>query len=177
MWIIEWHILSEAIWRLEGNIQDHKNDSLVGGMRKKDGHGDLVVRLSSGGKEGGLGAPSGCHFRWAFYPLLLHKSLRTEIKEDWTVLKIYFLVACHFEPSTPGHFYEDVCTPGAAAEKTEKLNRGWECLWITIVPASIEGLLPASFLPPSAWWRFAALRGGGTVLKPFYKTYSFVLVW
>ena len=75
------HSLS-GYWRLEGNIQAHKNDSLVGGMRKKDGHGDLVVRLSSGGKEGGLGAPSGCRFRWPFYPLLLHKSRRTEIKED-----------------------------------------------------------------------------------------------
>lgn len=126
-------------------------------MRKKDGHGDLVVRLSSGGKEGGLGTPSGCRFRWPFYPLLLRKSLRTEIKEDWTVFQIYFLVACSFEPPTPGHLYVAVCIPGDAAEKTEKLNRDWECLWIKIVPASTEGLLPASiglvtFCCPEGRW-------------------------
>lgn len=126
-------------------------------MRNKDGHGDLVVRLSTGGKEGGFGAPSGCHFRWPFYPMFLHKPLRTELKEDWTILKTYFLVACSFEPSTPGHLYKDVCIPGVAAEKAEKLNWGWECLWIKIVPASTEGLLPASiglvtFCCPEGRW-------------------------
>ena len=42
-------------------------------------------------------------------------------------------------------------------QRRQKLNRGWECLWIKIVPASTEDLLPASiglvtFCCPEGRW-------------------------
>ena len=138
-------ILSGGIWRFQGNLQTHRNDSLVGGLRKKDGHADLVIRFSIGGKEGGLGGPSGCLSGGCFTPLLLYNSVRTEIKEDWTVLKMYFLVACSFQspiyPSSPLWWYPHTkccCREDGTAES--RLG----CLWIKLVLASAEGLLPAS---------------------------------
>lgn len=60
-------ILSGGIWRCEENLQGQKNDSLGGVIRKKDGHGNLIIRLGSGGEEGGPGFPSGFLFMWLFH--------------------------------------------------------------------------------------------------------------
>lgn len=139
-------ILSGGIWRFKGNLQTHRNDSLVGGMRKKDGHAVVVIRFSHGGAEGGLGGPCGCVSGGCCTPLLLYNSVRTEIKEDWTVLKMYFLVACSFQSPT----YLPLVTFMMISAHQVLLQRRWNresrlgCLWVKLVLASAEGLLPAS---------------------------------